>query len=275
VKIVSRFKQFNKQFLLHFYWQEFSIPFNEKTALSLKSAIATQNLNICKIIFWSNKDLSKNIHLKPLLPFLDHRIWDMKKEMQKFNININFNNDKGWLTGDMFRILVLGQYGGIYSDLDMVFLRDISPLLDYEFTYYWPCIKGQNGAIMRIDHNSNFFHSFLENIKLKKINPSPNSFDLGRELYAKVRSKYKNYSIFPTSWFDIDLGFENGHLRKMNNTNINEDPYIDADLMEDVNIPKHAFTWHWNNKWNIRPEINSKYYKCYSYINKLSKNLIY
>lgn len=256
-----------EEFFIHFYWQEFSIEFNEKTAFSIRSAIATQDLNKCKIILWSNKDLSKNVHLKPLLPFIKHKVWDMEKEMKKFDINLNLKNDIGWLTSDIFRILCLGLYGGVYADLDIVFFKDISPLLNYEFTYYWPDIDSQNNAILRIEKDSNLFKTILDYVKSKKIF-SPNSFNLGRELFKDIRKEYKQYSILPASWFDIDLDFYMED--KMIKTNT-KNSYPNMNLIKNVNLPDGIFTWHWNNKWKVIPQIGSKYHQCYIYINNLCK----
>ena len=35
------------------------------------------------------------------------------------------------------RLLVLHKYGGVWVDMDVVFLRDFKPLLDQEWMYMW------------------------------------------------------------------------------------------------------------------------------------------
>lgn len=246
-KFFDNFKN-DKEFKLHFYWQDFGIPFNEKHALSIKSAIATQNLKKCKIILWSDKNISNNFYLKPLLKYIDHRVWDMEGYLKKFNLEKFLSilqNDNGYVASDIFRILCLGEYGGIYSDLDMIFFKDLSPLLEYEFTYFWPGINSQNNAIMRINQQSDFFKAIILTINsLDHVRPA--WFDLGQFLYKKVRENFKNYSIFPTSWFDEDWGFKDFS----NNFKLNTD-FINRD---------NKFTWHWHNHWNSLVEKDSKFY---------------
>lgn len=247
----------DQKFILHFYWKDLQSSFNEKHALAIKSAIITQDLNKCKIILWSDKDMSNNFYLKPLLNYIDHRIWDMENFLKKFNLkNIekSLERDNGYVTSDIFRILCLGEYGGIYSDLDVIFLKDLSPLLDYEFTYLWPGINSQNNAIMRIDKQSDFFKTLIYTIKnLNEIRPA--WFDLGQFLYKEVRQNFKNYSIFPTSWFDEDWDFVNFSENFKPNNN-----FIDR---------KGKFAWHWHNNWHSKVEKDSKFYLYDKKINEI------
>jgi hypothetical protein len=247
----------NEKFNLHFYWQDYGSPFNEKHALSIKSAITTQNLNNCKIILWSNKDLSENEYFKPLLPFIEHKIWDMQKQLKDFgleNLSKILQSDKGIPalvhTADLFKILSTGLYGGISSDLDVIFLKDFSPLLNYEFTYFWPLINSQNNAIVRIDYQSDFFKNIIQVLK-----NNSNFNNLNESLYKKVRENFKDYSIFPTSWFDGD--------------------WLNIDFKDNFKSNKKqlfyddAFAWHWHNHWNEPVEKDSKFD---IYKNRIDKN---
>jgi hypothetical protein len=248
----------DQKFNLHFYWQDYVTSFNEKHALSIKSAITTQNLNNCEIILWSNKDLSENEYLKPLLPFIQHKIWDMDKHLKDFGLDKLIEPlklDRGYLTGDIFRILCMGIHGGIYCDLDVILLKDFSPLLDYEFTYFWEDANSQNNAIMRINYQSDFFKNLIQTIKnTEKINP--NYFDLGEKLYKRTREHFKDYSILPMSWFDGDWSI----INFTDNFKSNKKQLFYDD----------AFAWHWHNHWNELVEKNSKFY---IYINKIENSL--
>ena len=46
----------------------------------------------------------------------------------KFDL-LNANDSLNWAAGDLFRILVLYNYGGVYVDFDVAFLRDFSQFL--------------------------------------------------------------------------------------------------------------------------------------------------
>jgi hypothetical protein len=254
---IGSIQEISKEFSLHFYWKNFNIEFNKKHALSLKSAIISQNLSKCKIKLWSDKDITKNEHLKPLLKYIDFEIWDMEKQLRYFGLEKllePLEKDFGWLTSDIFRILCLGLYGGIYIDLDNFILKDLSPLSDYEFSYYGgtPPEIHQWIGVMGMDKNSIFFNKLLYNIKNLEI-IRPNAEDLGRFLLLKTRNNFKEYSIFPTIWFDED--FVNGALHPegfsfTNNFKKNKNKFINPTV----------FTWHWHNHWDIREEHGSKFF---------------
>jgi hypothetical protein len=80
------------------------------------------------------------------------------------------NDSNCYLEGDVFRLLVLHKYGGIYIDMDVLILRDLSPLNELEFLYQWGTSgfnsnepeMTMNGAIMRLDKNSSLSKEFLE-----------------------------------------------------------------------------------------------------------------
>jgi mannosyltransferase OCH1-like enzyme len=38
---------------------------------------------------------------------------------------------------DLVRFIVLRKYGGIYTDLDNIFIKEMSPLCGSSFVYYW------------------------------------------------------------------------------------------------------------------------------------------
>ena len=70
---------FSESVNFHFYWR---VPkeFERKQALPIKSTIVSQDLTKTKIILWSNVDLKNNEYVKPMLPFIETRIWDLKEQ---------------------------------------------------------------------------------------------------------------------------------------------------------------------------------------------------
>lgn len=51
-------------------------------------------------------------------------------------------------TSDIGRLLIQWKYGGIYFDLDVLFLRDLRPLTNVEFVYRWSNQPYGNSAVM-------------------------------------------------------------------------------------------------------------------------------
>lgn len=225
--------------------------------LPLKAAVVNQQDCPTKVVLWSNVDLSANPYMKPLLPFVETRIWSLPDEIKGTPLedgNIlerQHDDDLCWLGGDLFRLLTLYKYGGVYMDMDTVPLRDFSPLLDYEFMYQWgssgttrqePALL-INGAVMRLFAKSALATELLQ--ELARTPGVPNSNSWGKDLYAKVRARNANWAIFPCTWFDTEWALER-NLRprgpfKNNIFRSREKLYLDG-----------PFAWHWHNQWDAR-----------------------
>lgn len=244
----------------HFYWR---VPreFERKQVLPLKSTIVTQDMSRTKIVLWSNIDLSRNILVKPLLPYIETRIWNPVKESVGTPLEGStifqgtVDDPRCYLGGDLFRLLCLHKYGGVYVDMDMVVLRDFAPLLEHEFMYQWEISgfsSGQpnifaNGAIMRVKKGSQLSIDLLNEIM--NTPPVPNSTSWGKDLYMRVRERNKNYAILPCSWFNTEWsnimgGDWNGFVRSEASTEL-----FDG-----------AFAWHWHNKWDHPIEEGCKFH---------------
>jgi hypothetical protein len=262
--------------IFHFYWR---VPkeFGRKQALPLKSAIVTQDLSKTKIILWSNVDLSDNPYVKPLLPFIELKIWNLEQEVKNTPLE-NSKVVKGvvddplcYLGGDLFRLLCLYKYGGVYIDMDVVVLRDFLPILPYEFMYQWgssgtvptggePILK-QNGAIMRLKQKSTLALDLLKELELTPA--KPNTTCWGTELYHKVWNKNKNWITFPCAWFNTEWGMSRTIQPFKKNFEGNES----SELFDG------AFTWHWHNKWDEPIEDGCKFQILENLVEDKFKNL--
>jgi len=259
----------------HFYWR---VPkeFSRKQVLPIKSAIVSQKIANTKFILWSNVDLKNNEYLKPLLPFVETRIWDISEQSKSSPLE-NANMLKGliddplcYLGGDLFRLLCLHKHGGVYIDMDVVVLRDFSPILPYEFMYQWgasgtfqnePVIR-QNGAIMRLKPYSQLCHDLLN--ELARTPANPNTTCWGTDLYHKVRQHNKNWTVFPCAWFNTEWGF-----------GIPLEPFKkNASGNDSSELYDGAFTWHWHNKWDEPIEDGSKFQILESMVDRKFKELI-
>jgi len=270
-------KEYPEQICFHFYWR---VPkeFGRKQTLPIKSTITTQDLSKTKIILWSNVDLKENPYIQSLLPFIELRIWDLNEEVKNTPLE-NSNTIKGvvddplcYLGGDLFRLLCLYKYGGVYIDMDVVVLRDFSPILPYEFMYQWgssgsvtngnePILK-QNGAVMRMNKESELAHNLLQ--QLKTTPATPNTTCWGSDLYHKVWLKNKNWFTFPCAWFNTEWGMSRTIQPFRKNFEGNES----SQLFDG------AFTWHWHNKWDEPIEEGSKFEILETMVEEKFKRLI-
>ena len=247
----------NKKIIFHCFWR---VPkeFSRKQLAVLKSIIVNhlEILDTLEINLWSNVDLTDNPFYKEVSEFVKLRIWNIHNEIKDtvledcyfLSDKNNIHDDLCYLEGDLFRLLVLNKYGGFYIDMDVLVLRSFLPLNDLEFLYQWGTsgFRGEqfrmNGAIMKLDKNSELSTEFLE--ILKTIPPSKNSFIWGNEMYSKVQKK--EVLALPGVWFNSEWGFEDAKLNPFNK-------------VDKVELFDGAFAWHWHNQWDTNIEEGSKF----------------
>lgn len=242
----------------HTYWFV-GKDFGRKQTLVIKSYLASQDLNNTEFILWSNKDLSNNEFLKPFLPYISLRIYNPQIESINTPIQnrmdiFSLNDPKNWSGGDLFRLLVLHNYGGIYVDMDMVFLRDFTPLFENEFMYKWGCKdewdpQGINGACMCMHKKSRLTYDLL--MFLSQMPLIPESTYWSNELYKVVRNYNKNWSVFPSAFFNSEWQDDD----KRNWGSDENNAFIECPYK----LYEGAFTWHWHNRWDDEIHPNSKW----------------
>ena len=242
----------------HAYWFIGS-EFGRKQTMVIKSFLKTQNLETSEFVLWSNQDITNNEYLKPLLPFITFKIYDPVVESAGTIIEgrmdiLKPNDDRNWAGGDLFRILALHKYGGVYTDMDIVYLRDFSPLLSQEFMYKWGVEDGMiNGAVMHMNN-----HGKLSNDLLNVISTTtavPNTTQWSTDLYQTVRKHNKDWTIFPSAFFNSEWQDDPDRNWGSNERN--------AFNVFNWNVYDGAFTWHWHNRWDneILEGSKFKYYE--------------
>jgi hypothetical protein len=255
----------NTKMVFHCFWR---VPreFGRKQLAVLKSIIVNHTHGV-EINLWSNVDLSTNEYIKEVLPYINLKLWNLENEIKNTILEDcsfmrpNVVNDSNcYLEGDVFRLLVLHKYGGIYIDMDVLVLRDMSPLNEFEFLYQWgtsgfnlnePEIT-MNGAIMRLNKKSPLSEEFLEILKLTP--PSKNSFDWGNRMYSKITNN--DLLVLPGVWFNSEWGFDETSCNPFKNVG-------------EVELFDGAFTWHWHNRWDDLIETGSKFYVIEQLHNKI------
>ncbi|WP_052496160.1 glycosyltransferase [Pedobacter lusitanus] len=149
-----------EQITYHCYWHG---NIGRKQAFSIKSFLCTQDLTRCRVILWLDADNGyhnheKNPILKEILHLIEVKIYDPYQEIK----NTPWKNKKELVNepenlakrSDAFRFLILYKYGGVYFDLDVMFLKDFSSLLESEFCYAWETQPYANSAILSLKSKS-------------------------------------------------------------------------------------------------------------------------
>ena len=118
----------------HFYWRG---RFGPKQAFALKSFLATQDPEAVEAWLWLDGEDGHAAHeenplLRPLLPLVAVRRFDPDVEARGTPLEGRAELLRGKRVAtrsDFLRLVVLHRHGGVYADIDMLFLRDWAPLL--------------------------------------------------------------------------------------------------------------------------------------------------
>ena len=131
----------------HTYWRSDLAPFGPRQEWMLKSFFATQHLPTSRLILWSNGDLSSN---EILQSYLRRYPSEFALKIVKIptlargtsmegSLLLSRKDAKAWVDGDLIRLLLLWNFGGVWVDMDSLLTRDLEPLLEHEFVSQWDC----------------------------------------------------------------------------------------------------------------------------------------
>ena len=239
----------------HMFWRERSggwwprvRRFGRKQALPVKAFFATQDPTRCLLTLWSDSDLSANQWLQPFLPRLTLRIYDPAEEARGTPLEAHpriygQRDARVYRDGDLFRIVVLHNHGGVYADMDTVLLRSLGVFLDQEFVYQWDRFDDLYApALMRLYNGSAFARALLDGLIAMK----PGKYNWGRENVKRAIARGHSITVFPSPFFNTewqaDPGFE---------------PFRRSAASDE--LYEGAFAWHWHNKWDDPIEPGCKF----------------
>jgi hypothetical protein len=116
----------------------------DKELECIKSFLATQNLEKTKLILWSDCDIQDNKLIQPYKDLVELRVYNAEEEakgtpLENHSVWIlnDISDTKHYMKSGILRFLVTYKYGGIWADMDMIFLRDFKPIVDQEWAYMW------------------------------------------------------------------------------------------------------------------------------------------
>ncbi|KAJ6599010.1 glycosyltransferase family 32 protein [Mycena vulgaris] len=181
----------------HTYWRNDLAAFGPRQEWMLKSFFATQHLPAARLVLWSNGILTPNeILIKYLNRFPDSfalRVVDIPDLAHGTPMEgsplLAQKDAKAWVDGDLVRLLLLWNYGGVWVDMDSLLTRDLDPLLEHEFVTQWDCYdkiyQPLNGALMRFKQHSPYLCEAFH-IMASSAPPRAGSTDWGALLYLKL-----------------------------------------------------------------------------------------
>jgi len=239
----------------HMYWRERVgrwwpkvRRFGRKQALPIKAFFATQDLAACSLVLWSDQDLTTNEWLKPFFSRLTLKIYDPAVEVRGTPLEAHpmiytQRDSRVYRDGDLFRILVLHNYGGVYADMDTVLLRSLGVFLDQEFLYQWDKYDDMYApALLRLRKGSAFARELVNGI----VAIPPGKYNWGRENMKRAVHLGHAITVFPSPFFNTEWQAD-PEFKPFKNTPASGNMY------------DGAFAWHWHNQWDAEIEPGSKF----------------
>lgn len=232
---------------------------NEKELECIKSFLATQNLEKTKLIVWSDYSIEDNPLIQPYKKYLDLRIWNALEESKGTIIEeeiakLSATDGKYYLQSDLLRLLALHKYGGVWIDMDIIFLRDFISILDQEYMYQWGsetdfANQGACATVIALKKESEFSVELLKELKVMPIIGGTTIW--GKELFASLWRRGYRYTIFPSPFFNTEWLISKSPRRTPEEAmqlgkNIQGSWFEKNDYVEDY-LFLESFTWHWHN----------------------------
>jgi len=232
---------------------------NKKQLMTIKSFLANQNLNHCKLIVWSDYDIQNNSLIQPYKKYVDFRVYNAHKEavgtpLHGKNNYLSASDEKHYMQSGVLRFLVLYKYGGIWFDMDMVLLRNFKPILNQDFAYMWGSSKdfkkenpnsgdcyGPCAALMGAKKDGEHIQICMEELLKTDIVPCTTCFD--EDMLAKVYRR-KEFTVFPSVFFNTEwqVNCKYPGLSPKIQTG-----WFDKNEMSEKYLFLDAFAWHWHN----------------------------
>ncbi|CEI91049.1 hypothetical protein G6F70_008080 [Rhizopus microsporus] len=244
--------------IYHAYWRADLAPVGPKQLSTLRSFFATQNPNNTIVYLWSNGDLSQSPVIKEIKKHVGDRlqtkIYDShelsKGTPMENSPHLDFKDASGYLDGDLIRLLVIYHYGGMWFDMDSLFIRDMSPLLEQEWLLQWDCYLPNgfpfNGAFMRFHKESPYLCEMLSELASGPL-PRPNTIDWGGYMYYRIYRRLLHHGIRP--WSVLPWCFTDSMVCSPKNSMPNA--FIEAEFSKERLLK--TFAYHWHNQWKKEP----------------------
>lgn len=242
----------------HAYWRSDIAPVGPKQLATLRSFFATQDPNTTVLYLWSNGDLSQSDVIKQIKSHVGDRLETKiyvphelaKGSPMENSPHLDKKDDSGYLDGDLIRLLAIYRYGGMWFDMDSLFIRDMKPLLEHEWLQQWDCFLPNgfpfNGAFMRFHKESPYLCEMLSELASGPL-PRPDTIDWGGYMYYRIYRRLLHHGIRP--WAVLPWCFTDSMVCSPKNSMPNA--FIEADFDKERLL--QTFAYHWHNQWKKEP----------------------
>lgn len=250
--------EYTDEVLFHCYW---SGELNETHLLSIMSCYYHNIKNYAnrKIILWIDGPEDKNKYYMKINEIVDIKKFDMDellKDTQFHKTQWNYHHDKNVITekSNLVRLLLLYVYGGVWFDLDVLFLKNFSPLLsEYEnevCLYAWQPYNYTNRRKKWVTNYPNNAIIICPQKNSKKLNDAIlyiNNLKRGFG-FQRGRITYDlpiDFLVLPCYWFNPQWMGCNPDIT-FNKNQSWSNPFLETHKLYNFdNFYKGAFAYHW------------------------------
>ncbi len=225
-----------------------------KELMVIKSFLATQDLNRCQLVVWSDISIETNPLIQSYRDYITLKVWDPIEEakgtpLEGYHDILSARDYLYWIQSDLLRLLALYKYGGIWVDMDIIFLRDFRPILDQEFMYAWSAdtdfaSNGACGSVLGLERHSELAARLLEAVITTPYREATTCW--GRNIFAEVYRETP-YSVLPCGFFNTEWISDDTTL---------EDQLFEKALENNIHLFEDAFAWHWHNSSNKEQNVS-------------------
>lgn len=252
---------------VHFFWRG---RFGAKQSLGLKSFLATQDLAATPAVLWLDDPAEfdrapDNPHLAPWLPHLSLRLFTLAEAVRDTPFA-----GAAWLReaagsvaiADIARLAILHRHGGIYSDLDAIFLRPLAALHRLtgaaEFVFQWSALPRGTHAFCRFDAHSPAITTLIERANAARsahcaavldfAAPIPELLVLPAPFFSPLWLQVDRHDATAAAPFRRFADFFRGFGWWF---------HRDSRIAGPANLFPGAFTYHWHGLWRAREHRDS------------------
>lgn len=243
--------------IYHCYWKG---SFNDHHLLSLLSLINTQPCSTGCIYLWTRPiyqiKCQSFIEDNNLSDFVTVHVFDEDVQARGTILagsSILYANRGITEESDKVRLLVLHNYGGLYFDLDVLFIKNMSELYTRPFVYQWSFKDYANTAIMFLGEKQS-----VQSRKLMKRVIEVDSFHPQLVFTLKACKEIGVTVLAPELFDPLWIDFDSGLPSIMGMTTYADffEHREDHDNIHLDYVFPNSYTHHWHNCWD-KPIKNS------------------
>lgn len=245
----------------HGYW---SGDLTNHQLLSLVSLLNTQKNVSCVYLWMRSKDLAPSqrwLERHRLADAVAVRLFD-EAELARGTVleghKALYEPHGLGEEADKARALVLHRYGGVYFDLDVLFMRDLSALprpgggataAAADWAYRWSSKRACNTALLALTANGTAARALLRAVaKTGRFHP--------KIVFTLSLAKQYGMDVYPPAVFDPAWEAVDAHRRAAPYLATFAD-FFSCDMADVAAFFPESYAYHWHNMWGVPLRINS------------------